>query len=363
MFPRRKLAIMLLMSDAPAETRPSFYVRHIPVYGELILSPMAGFSDLPYRLICREFGSAMSYTEFISVDAILHGNQRTAQMLEFSPAESPMVFQIFGRDEAKIVEAALKIQEMGPDIIDLNMGCSAPKVAGGGAGAGLLRDPAKIGRIFAKLNRALSIPVTGKIRLGWDDSSRNYLDVARILEDNGAALIAVHGRTKAQAYRGRADWDAIAEIKQAVTIPVIGNGDVRCVADIERIKHHTGCDGVMIGRAAIGNPWIFRYKDIDQVTFAEKKAMVRRHLRLMLEFYGEERGLILFRKHVVKYIRGLAGSAAIKTKLVTCTQPEAFIAILTDYEQSEQSEQGEQHRKDRAEPSGMDAAVRHRRAA
>jgi nifR3 family TIM-barrel protein len=212
------------------------------------------------------------------------------------------------------------------------MGCSVPKVAGRGAGAALLREPAKIGRIFARLTKALSIPVTGKIRLGWDDNALNYLEVAKILEDNGASLIAVHGRTKVQAYNGAANWDAIAEIKQAVKIPVIGNGDVACVADIDRIKRHTGCDGVMIARAAIGNPWIFQRKDIHEVTLAEKAQLIYRHLDLMLDFYGEDRGLILFRKHVVKYVRGLAHIAKVKTQLVTCTRPEEFIELMHTYE-------------------------------
>ncbi len=307
-------------------------IRDIPVYGDLILSPMAGFSDKPYRLICREYGSAMSYTEFVSVDGILHGNERTAQMLAFDPSERPMTFQIFGNDEVKIEEAVRQIEQLGPDIIDLNMGCSVPKVSGHGSGAALLREPAKIGRIFARLTRALSVPVTGKIRLGWDNQSLNYLEVAKVLEDNGAALIAVHGRTKAQAYNGQANWDAIAAIKQAVKIPVIGNGDVQCVADIERIKRHTGCDGVMIARAAIGNPWIFQRKDMHQITLAEKSKLIHRHLNLMLDFYGEERGLILFRKHVVKYVRGLAHIAQVKTQLVTCTHPEEFIELMHTYE-------------------------------
>jgi nifR3 family TIM-barrel protein len=315
-----------------AHPQPTFLIRDIPVYGDLILSPMAGFSDKPYRLLCREYGSAMSYTEFVSVDGILHDNERTSHMLAFDPSERPMVFQIFGSDEDKIEEAARRIEPLGPDIIDLNMGCSVPKVSGRGAGAALLKEPAKIGRIFARLTRALSAPVTGKIRLGWDDNSLNYLEVAKVLEDSGAALIAVHGRTKAQAYNGWANWDAIAEIKQAVKIPVIGNGDVNCVADIERIKQHTGCDGVMIARAAIGNPWIFQRKDIHQVTLAEKSRLIHRHLNLMLEFYGEERGLILFRKHVVRYVRGLAHIAQVKAKLITCTRPEAFIELMNQYE-------------------------------
>jgi nifR3 family TIM-barrel protein len=206
----------------------------------------------------------------------------------------------------------------------------------------LLKDPSKIGRIFARLSRALSLPVSGKIRLGWDDASLNYLEVAKILEDNGAALIAVHGRTREQAYRGSANWDAIAEIKQAVRIPVIGNGDVRTVADIERIKQHTGCNGVMIGRAAIGNPWIFQRKDIDQVTLTEKTDLIYRHLALMLEFYGEDRGLVLFRKHVVKYVQGLSHIAKVKQQLITCTRPEEFIALMQAYE-AEASAQAAPH--------------------
>ena len=331
--------------------KPTFMVGNIPVYGDLILSPMAGFSDKPYRLICREYGSAMSYTEFVSVEGILHGNERAWQMLAFDPSENPMAFQIFGSDEVKIEEVARKIEQLGPDIIDINMGCSVAKVSGKGAGAGLLQDPAKIGRIFARLSRTLSIPVTGKIRLGWDDNSLNYLEVAKVLEDNGAALIAVHGRTKAQAYKGVANWDAIAEIKQAVTVPVIGNGDVTCAADIERIKKRTGCDGVMIGRAAIGNPWIFQRKDIHQITLTEKARLIYRHLDLMLDFYGEERGLILFRKHVVKYVRGLAHSAKVKAKLVTCTRPEEFIALMNAYE-AETAE-----RAIRAQPLNLDQPV------
>jgi nifR3 family TIM-barrel protein len=316
-----------------ADASPHFKIRDIPVYGDVILSPMAGFSDKPYRLICREYGSAMSYTEFVSANGILHGNERTLEMLRFNSSEHPtVVFQIFGHDESILAEAARKIEQLGPDIIDLNMGCSVKKVFAKGSGAALLKAPAKIGRIFARLTRDLSIPVTGKIRLGWDDDSLNYLEVAKIMEDNGAALIAVHGRTKAQAYRGQANWDAIAEIKQAVSIPVIGNGDVRTVADIERIKKHTHCDGVMIGRAAIGNPWIFQRKDIHEVTLAEKATLIQRHLDLMLEFYGEKRGLILFRKHIVKYIRRMAHSAKVRAKLVTCTRPEEFIALINTYE-------------------------------
>ncbi len=315
-----------------ASPAPAFWVRDIPVYGDLILSPMAGFSDKPYRLICRQFGSAMSYTEFVSADGLLHSFDRLRPKLEFDPVERPMVFQIFGSDEEILERAARKIEALGPDIIDINMGCSVKKVSGKGAGAGLLKDPRKIGRIFARLTRALSVPVTGKIRLGWDDQSLNYLEVVRAMEENGAALVAVHGRTKMQGYKGRANWDAIAEIKQAVSIPVIGNGDVSTVADIERMKQVTGCDGVMIGRAAIGNPWIFQRKDIHQVTLEEKIALIYRHLALMLDFYGPDYGLVLFRKHVAKYVRGLSHISRIKQQLMTCTRAEDFVALIQAYE-------------------------------
>lgn len=312
--------------------RPAFYVRDVPVHGDLILSPMDGFSDMPFRLICREFGSAMSYTEFVAAEAVLHGNARTLHMLSFDPGERPIVFQFFGGDEDRLEAAARRLEAMGPDIIDLNMGCSVNNVAGRGAGAGLLCDPAKVGRIFQRLTKAVSVPVTAKIRLGWDDRSRNYREIARVLEDSGASLVAVHGRTKMQAYSGVADWDAIAEVKQAVKIPVVANGDVRTAADVERVKRHTGCDAVMIGRAAIGNPWIFQRRDRDQVDTADQTALVRRHLALMLDFYGRERGLILFRKHVVKYVKGVRGAADLHQRMMTCEEADDFVELIAEWE-------------------------------
>ncbi|MEP7356719.1 MAG: tRNA-dihydrouridine synthase, partial [Anaerolineales bacterium] len=185
-------------------------------------------------------------------------------------------------------------------------------------------QPDKIARVYTQLSKSLSIPITGKIRLGWDEQSRNYLTVARILEESGASLIAVHGRTKAQAYKGAADWDAIAEIKQAVRIPVLGNGDVRTVADIARIRAHTGCDGVMIGRGAIGNPWIFAGKDRETVTLREKVLLMRRHLGLNLDFYGPRTGLLLFRKHAARYIQGLPGEEMLRIPLLTCETVAGF---------------------------------------
>lgn len=310
---------------------PSFFIRNIPIYGDLILSPMAGFSDVPYRLICREFGMAMSYTEVVSMDGILWKNKKTFNLLDFRLVERPVTFQILGNDEDKIVEACRIIEQLGPDIIDINMGCSVSDIAGKGAGAGLLKNPSKIGRIFNKLSNILRVPVTGKIRLGWDDKSRNYQEVARILEDNGASLIAVHGRTRSQFFFGKANWDAIAEVKQSVKIPVIGNGDVKCVADIERIKRHTGCDGVMIGRAAIGHPWIFQYKDRNHVAYKDKIDLIRRHLSLMQAYYGKEIGVILFRKHVTKYIMGMPRATELRPFLVKCNSSDEIIDHISSY--------------------------------
>ena len=239
-------------------------MRDIPVYGDAILAPMDGFSDWPYRSLCAGLGSAMSYTEFVKAENIIRAYEHMAPRLTYDEVERPVVFQIYGEEPDQLLEAALRIQDMSPDIIDINMGCPAKSVANRGAGVGLMRTPLKIARIFRKLSAALDVPVTGKIRLGWDNC-RSYKLIARIIEENGGALIAVHGRTKEQGYGGQADWDAIAEVKSAVKIPVIGNGDVRTVADIERMKAHTGCDAVMIGRAAIGNPWIFSRLEREQV--------------------------------------------------------------------------------------------------
>lgn len=313
-------------------TRPTFSVRGIPVYGDVILAPMDGYSDLPFRLLCREYGSAMSYTEFVAAEAILSKSKKVLQMLAFDPAEQPqMAFQIFGADEARIVAAARKCEQLGAGIVDLNMGCAVPNVSGRGAGAGLLRDPRKIGRIFNALSKTLRIPVTGKIRLGWDAQSLNHVEVARVLEDNGASLVAVHGRTREQKYTGHANWDAIAEVKQAVKLPVVGNGDVRAAADVARMKAHTGCDAVMIARAAIGNPWIFSGRERGDVSLRDVIALMRRHLDMNLRHYGDY-GLILFRKYAARYVIGVPGAAELRRALVTAPTAEAFLDHIAGLE-------------------------------
>ncbi len=316
------------------EPRASFFVREIPIYGDAILAPMDGFSDLPFRLICRELGSAMSYTEFTNADGILQKKlpDSVAHRLKFDPFENPMTFQIYHQDPDRLVDAAKRVLELGPHIVDLNMGCYVKDIAERGAGSGMLRFPERIAHYFSRASKELPIPVTGKIRLGWDDNSRNYLTNAKILEDNGASLIAIHARTKAQAYHGCADWDAIAQVKQTVKIPVLGNGDVKTVADIARIRAYTKCDGVLIGRAAIGNPWIFSRRDRDDVSLAERIVLLRRHLTLNLDFYGQRGGLILFRKHAVKYISGLYGAASLRVPLLTAESVQEFDDLLGQFQ-------------------------------
>jgi len=312
----------------PETGSPVFNVGPLPVYGDLVLSPMAGFSDLPFRSLCRELGSAMSYTEFVNAIDVVQGNPYVAQRTAYTPEERPVVFQLFDSDPDRLLEAALRLQELGPDVVDINMGCSVRRVSGRGAGAGLLRAPLKIARIFRKLSRALEVPVTGKIRLGWDDDCRNYRLIARVIEENGGALVAVHGRTKAQGYGGKVDWDAIAEIKADLSIPVLGNGDVRTVADLERLKAYTNCDGVLVGRGAIGNPWIFSRMDRQQVTPQQVRQTMLRHLERMLSFYGGERGLVLFRKHLSRYLSPAPLTKEQRQRLLTCERPVDFIVLL-----------------------------------
>jgi len=306
---------------------PTFHIREIPIYGDAILAPMDGFSDWPFRSLCRALGSAMSYTEFVRAQHIVEAYKHMALRLTFEEAERPMVFQIYGDDPDELLQAALKVQDKRPDIIDINMGCPARKVSYSGAGVGLMRSPLKIARIFRKLSTVLEIPVTGKIRLGWDDC-KSYKLIARIVEENGGQAIAVHGRTKEQAYGGLADWDAIAEIKAAVKIPVIGNGDIKIPADIDRMKAYTGCEAVMIGRAAIGNPWIFSRLERDEVPPEVVRQMLRQHLERHLAFYGAYKGMVIFRKHAMQYLKLQHFSRAVRTEIITQDDPEIFLKLV-----------------------------------
>jgi len=248
--------------------------------------------------------------------------------LTFLPWERPVVIQIFDGDEGRLVEAGHRVVELGPDIIDVNMGCSVPKIAGRGAGAALLREPTKVARIFERLTRAVSLPVSGKIRLGWDRKTRNYLEILGALQDNGAAMVAVHARTRDQGYSGEADWTAIAEIVQAAKIPVLGNGDVQSVHDAGRMKDATGCAAVMVGRGAIGNPWLFQRRERAAVPLSEKIQTVRYHFQFMEDYYGQPQAIILMRKHLARYFNEQPGIREYRPQLVTIESKEDLNDLL-----------------------------------
>jgi tRNA-dihydrouridine synthase B len=310
----------------------NFTVNDVPVHGDVILAPMAGFSDVPHRALCRSHGSAMSYTEFVAVEEILFGGERVKRLLDYVEEDRPVVFQIFGNDPQMILRAAQRLEGLGPDIIDVNMGCSTRRVSGRGAGVGMMQQPKVVAETFHLLSRQLSVPITAKIRLGWEDN-QNYLEIGHILEDNGAALIAIHPRTKEQKYSGLADWDAIAELKQAVRLPVIGNGDIRSPADIDRMKAYTDCDAVMIGRGALGNPWIFGRVHKAILPLSEITQTVRIHLGAMLSYYGEY-GLVLFRKYLKRYLLDLPAARPFYRQLVVVQDSAIFLRVLSDMEQA-----------------------------
>jgi tRNA-dihydrouridine synthase B len=307
---------------------PVFQIGALPVYGDLILAPMAGYCDLPFRCLCREYGSAVSYVPLILAESVTRRFDRTRASISFDEAERPVAVQLLGNDPDRLVQAARRGMELGPDLIDLNLGCPARKVVSGGRGAALLREPEQIARLAAALVAAVPVPVTAKIRLGWDHGSRNHVEVAHILEDAGVAAIAVHGRTRAQAFSGSADWDAIAEVRAAVGVPVMANGDVRSVADIGAILEHTGCPAAMIGRAAVGNPWIFSRREIDDVPLAERLAAIRRQLPWMAALDGEHVAVLAFRKHAVKYVQGLEGATALRPQLIAAQTVDEVLALL-----------------------------------
>ena len=321
------------MKDFTAIHSAEWKIGSLPIKGRVILAPMEGISDQPYRTICRRMGSAISYTEFVSALEILNGHPyRVDQRISFLPEERPFAIQVFDNEPERLIQAIERLLPLEPDIIDINMGCSAKTVSNRGAGAGLLKTPHKIEAIFSILSNKLTIPVTGKIRLGWDDHHLNYLEVSKIIADNGGAAIAVHGRTRKQSYTGKANWDAIAEIKQTVSIPVIANGDVKTPDDVFQILEHTQADAVMIGRKAIGNPWIFAGIPAEEISFAERFNVMQEHIHAMADFYGEHTGVVLFRKHAVSYLQQYPLKREEKKKLLTTTTTASFLEYLFSLE-------------------------------
>ncbi len=297
----------------------------------IALSPMAGYTDSPFRRLVREYGSTFTYTEFVSTEAIIRNSRKTFSMLRFLPEERPIIFQIFGSRPEVIAEAVKILAELSPDAIDLNMGCSVKRVAHRGSGAGLLREPEKVKNIFHAMKRASTVPVTAKIRLGWDSSSLNYREIARILEGEGASAIFVHGRTKSMGYSGKADWEKIQEVKQSVSIPVYGNGDVISREDAEERIRKYNLNGVLIGRHAMGNPWIFSGMDKSSVSKSEKHRTMIRHIDWMVEFYGEKMGVRLFRKHFVHYTRGCTNAAELRQKGLMAVEKRELLKVLDEF--------------------------------
>ncbi|GAB4495913.1 MAG: tRNA dihydrouridine synthase DusB [Anaerolineales bacterium] len=306
---------------------PTFHIRHIPIYGDLILAPMDGYSDYPFRALCRALGSAMSYTEFVNAADVLQRPAYVAPKLYFTENERPVTFQLYGDNPQQILEAALRVRERNPDIIDVNMGCPAKTVSQRGAGVGLMRTPEKIAQIFNLLTHHLDLPITGKMRLGWDDANRNYLQIARIVEENGGAALAVHGRTKQQGYTGFADWEAIEEVARTLRIPVLGNGDVTDPAKARVSKQSSNCAAFMVGRAAMSNPWIFSGLRREQVSPEQVQTTLEHHLALNLAFYGTPRGLILFRKFAVRYLAPYPLPRDLRQTLLTRETPQEFLTL------------------------------------
>ncbi len=307
---------------------PVLNIGNVPIFGKMLLAPMDGYTDQPFRLVCRRQGSAVSVSEFINGIDIENGHPHLETKLVYSEEERPFAYQIFDDNPERLLRAALKLRERNPDYIDVNMGCSARNVSNRGAGAGLLKEPAKIAQIISGLTKNLDIPVTAKIRLGWDDNTKNFLEVGKILQDNGASAVTLHARTRKQEYSGSADWAAISALKNSLTIPVIGNGDIKSPVDARRMIDETGCDAVMIGRAAIGNPWVFWDDRFIPDTNA-RFAMVKEHLSLMTRHYGPKIGVLLFRKHLSRYLAAYLLTSEIRREIFAITHQEQLVDYIS----------------------------------
>ena len=299
---------------------------------------MAGVSDLPFRLLCHEAGAGLTCMEMISAKAIYYRNKATDEMMAIDPDEGMVSLQLFGSDPDIMGAMAQKIEERPFSILDINMGCPVPKVVNNGEGSALMKDPALAGKIIRSVSSAVSKPVTVKIRKGFDDDHVNAVEMAKVAEENGAAAVAVHARTRMQYYSGKADWDIIRQVKEAVTIPVIGNGDVDCYESACRMLDETGCDGVMIGRAAQGNPWIFEElvaksegREWNKPTREEVAKMILRHAAMLIDCKGEYIGSREMRKHAAWYTKGYKGSSQFRGKLNEAESLEDLKRLMDDF--------------------------------
>ena len=313
-------------------------IGNVELKNPYILAPMAGVTDLPFRLLCKEQGAGLLCMEMISAKAIQYNNKNTRALLEIHPEEEPVSLQLFGSDPEVISEIAKRIEELPFAILDINMGCPVPKIVRNGEGSALMNQPKLVYEIVSKTVKAIQKPVTVKIRKGFNDESINAVEIAKIIEDAGAAAVAVHGRTREQYYSGKADWDIIRQVKEAVTIPVIGNGDVVSGESALAMMRETGCDGVMIGRGAQGNPWIFselvEYEKTgvmpERPSNEELKDMMLRHARLQIQYKGEYLGIREMRKHVSWYTTGLKNSAKLRGEINAVESYEELSKLLDE---------------------------------
>ncbi|MCI0496599.1 tRNA dihydrouridine synthase DusB [candidate division KSB1 bacterium] len=311
----------------------------IKLDGRVILAPLAGVTDSSFRMICREAGAAIVFTEMVSADGLVQRGKRTLEYLFFRPEERPIGFQLFGSNPDKMAKAVAIAESFQPDFIDLNFGCPVKKVVKRGAGAALLKDIAMLGKIAEAAVRATNRPVLAKIRQGWDEKNKNAVEVAKVLEGCGIHAITIHPRTQTQLYSGHSDWNVIREIKNAVSVPVIGNGDVKSAEDVRQMIEETNCDLVMIGRGCLGNPWIFRESNhflltsnkLAPATPEERLKIMLDHLNDIIALKGENAGVHELRKHLAWYTKGLPNSTQIRAKLFSFKSRDEIKDCLTDY--------------------------------
>lgn len=315
-------------------------IGNVTLENNLILAPMAGVSDLPFRLLCREQGAGLVCMEMVSAKAILYKNRNTEELLTIDPKEHPVSLQLFGSDPDIISEIAKQIEERPFDILDLNMGCPVPKVVNNGDGSALMKNPRLAGEIIEKTARAIKKPLTVKIRKGFDDAHVNAVELAHIAQESGAAAVAVHGRTREQYYAGHADGDIIRQVKEAVSIPVIGNGDIRTPEDVAAMAEQTGCDGYMIARGAEGNPWIFRQilhyfetgEHLSRPDFSEVTEMLLRHAKMQIDCKGDYTGIREIRKHAAWYTAGYRNSSKLRGRINEVENYEQLEALFREVE-------------------------------
>ncbi len=319
-------------------------IGNVEISNQVVLAPMAGICNSAYRQICKEMGCGLIYAEMVSDKAITYNNQKTIDMLYMTDMERPISQQIFGSDKESFVAAAKYIeQNMHPDIIDINMGCPVPKVAvRAQAGSALLKDPIKIYDIVSSVVSSVSVPVTVKIRSGWDSKHINAVEVAKIVEKAGASAICVHPRTRSQGYSGKADWNIIKEVKQSVSIPVIGNGDIKCPEDAKKMIDETNCDAVMIGRGVLGNPWLIRntvsYLDGGEITLPsinDRIDMCLKHLELLKSLKSEKVACLEIRNHISWYFKGICGANELKNKVYQTSNIHDIILLLNEFKEAQ----------------------------